>query len=132
MKIDCTAELARFFLTFFQIFITDNDNFYIEFNNVWNNEIKPFIIKKFQIQKSGFFNLNSDILFFVQLIDDTLKGKKIIKNIENKITKIKKKFTELDNGEIELKRTNSMIVLRPHSQTIDSKKTRDSFISKKR
>ena len=125
MKIDCTAELARFFLTFFQIFITDNDNFYIEFNNVWNNEIKPFIIKKFQIQKSGFFNLNSDILFFVQLIDDTLKGKKIIKNIENKITKLKKKFTELDNREIELKRTNSMVALRPHSQTIDSKKTRD-------
>ena len=130
MKIDCTAELARFFLTFFQIFITDNDNFYIEFNNVWNNEIKPFIIKKFQIQKSGFFNLNSDILFFVQLIDETLKGKKIIKKIENKITKLKKKFTELDNGEIELKRTNSMIVLRPHSQTIDSKKTRDSSVKK--
>ena len=83
-KIECTADLARFFLTFFQIYVNDNDNFYEELINTWNNEIKPFINDKFPIQKSGFVSIYSDISFVEDLIDETLKGKKITKKIIKK------------------------------------------------
>jgi hypothetical protein len=82
------------------------------------------------MQKSGFINLYSDISFFIQLIDETLKGKKIIKREENNINKMKKIFSEIIKEEIEPKRTNSMTALRPHSQTIDSKATRDSSLKR--
>ena len=123
--------MARFFLTFFQTFITDNNNFYKEFITVWNKEIKPLINEKFPIQSSGHFNLNSDISFLVQLIDETLKEKTIIKKGEDKIEKMKIFFTESNKEELGQRRTNSMIGLRPHSQTIDSKTTRDSSIKRK-
>ena len=82
------------------------------------------------MQKSGYINLYSDISFFIQLIDETLKGKKIIKREENNINKMKKIFSEIIKEEIEPKRTNSMTALRPHSQTIDSKATRDSSLKR--
>ena len=92
--------------------------------DVWSNEIKPFINDKFQ---SKF----ADIDYFVKLIDETLKNKKIIKRKDRKFTKMKKLFSEVNKEEVELKRTNSMTFIRPHSQTIDSKKTRDSSIKRK-
>ena len=96
----------------------------------WNNEIKPFIMKKFPLhQNSELFNLNSDIHFFIQLIDMTLKTKKFTKK---KISKMKLLY-DVINEEIEKpKRKNSMTPLRPHSQTIDSKTTRDSSIKHSR
>ena len=123
-KTECSADLARFFLTFFQIYISDNDNFYIEFINIWNEGFKPFLNKNFPVQSSGHFCLYSDIHFFIGLIDDTLKTKKIIKL--DKMKKIKNIFI---NEEIDVpKRTCSMTYLRPHSQTLDSKTTRNSSI----
>ena len=92
--------------------------------DVWSNEIKPFINDKFQ-------NKFADIDYFVKLIDETLKDKKIIKRKDRKFTKMKKLFSEVNKEEVELKRTNSMTFIRPHSQTIDSKKTRDSSIKRK-
>ena len=92
--------------------------------DVWSNEIKPFINDKFQ-------NKFADIDYFVKLIDETLKDKKIIKRNDRKFTKMKKLFSEVNKEEVELKRTNSMTFIRPHSQTIDSKKTRDSSIKRK-
>ena len=74
------------------------------------------------MQKSGYINLYSDISFFIQLIDETLKGKKFIKRNDNKINKMKKIFTEMIKDEPEIKRTNSMVSLRPHSQTIKKRK----------
>jgi hypothetical protein len=82
------------------------------------------------MQKSGYINLYSDISFFIQLIDETLKGKKFIKRDDNKINNLKKIFTEMIKDEPEIKRTNSMVSLRPHSQTIDSKATRDSSLKR--
>ena len=72
------------------------------------------------------FNLNSDIHFFVELVDMTLKEKKIIKKKE--ISKIKILYDVIKEETEKPKRTNSMTLLRPHSQTIDSKTTRDSSI----
>ena len=92
--------------------------------DVWSNEIKPFINDKFQ-------NKFADIDYFVKLINETLKNKKIIKRKDRKFTKMKKLFSEVNKEEVELKRTNSMTFIRPHSQTIDSKKTRDSSIKRK-
>ena len=43
---------------------------------------------------------------------------------------MKKIFSEIIKEEIEPKRTNSMTALRPHSQTIDSKATRDSSLKR--
>ena len=123
-KTECSADLARFFLTFFQIYISDNDNFYIELINIWNEGFKPFLNKNFPVQSSGHFCLYSDIHFFIGLIDDTLKTKKIIK-----LDKMKKLKNIFINEEIEVpKRTCSMTYLRPHSQTLDSKTTRNSSI----
>ena len=56
--------------------------------------------------------------------------KKIIKREEKKINKMIKIFNEMIREEIETKRTNSMVSLRPHSQTIDSKATRDSSLKR--
>ena len=92
--------------------------------DVWNNEIKPFMNNKFQSQFM-------DIFFLVNLIDGTLKGKKTIKRKDSKITKMKISFSEINKEEIEQKRTNSMTSIRPHSQTIDSKKTRESSMGRK-
>ena len=123
-KTECSADLARFFLTFFQIYISDNDNFYIEFINIWNEGFKPFLNKNFPVQSSGHFCLYSDIHFFIGLIDDTLKTKKIIK-----LDKMKKLKNIFINEEIEVqKRTCSMTYLRPHSQTLDSKTLKKIFI----
>ena len=130
LKTECTADLVRFFLTFLQTYINDNDNFYTEFINVWNSEIKPFIMEKFPIQKTGYICLYSDISFFIQLIDGTLKKKKIIKREDKKYSKMKAFFAEINKEEIEIKRTNSMVSLRPHSQTIDSKATRNSSLKR--
>ena len=72
------------------------------------------------------FNLNSDIHFFIQLVDLALKRKKIIKKKE--ISKLKIIYEAIIEETEKSKRTNSMESLRPHSQTIDSKTTRDSSI----
>ena len=126
---ECTQDLARFYLILLQIYITDNDNFYKELIDTWNNEIKPFIIKTFPLQKdSGQFNLNSDIHFFIELVDMALKGKKIIK--KKIVSKMRKLIDIFQENNEKPKRTNSMTPLRPHSQTIDSKATRASSIKK--
>ena len=80
------------------------------------------------MQTSGLFSLYSDIHFFFQAIDSTLKTKKIVKK-EDVLNK--KIFMEFIKEEIEIpKRANSMIPFRPHSQTVDSKATRDSSIKR--
>ena len=61
--------------------------------DVWSNEIKPFINDKFQ---SKF----ADIDYFVKLIDETLKNKKIIKRKDRKFTKMKKLFSTVKKQEI--------------------------------
>ena len=109
----------------------ENNNFYIDFLNTWNNDIKPFINKKFPVQMIGNFNQYSDISFLVQLVDETLKSKKIIKKKDNTLFKMRVLFFESKKEDNEQhKRTNSMIFLRPHSQTIDSKTTRTSSIQR--
>ena len=126
IKTECSADLARFLLSFIQTYITDNDNFNIDFVDVWNKEIKIFIKEKFPMNKNGQFIENSDIIFLIQLIDDTFKVKKLKKISKDKLCIIKS-FQE----DIEIKkRTNSMTSLRPHSQTIDSKDTRDSSLKR--
>ena len=35
----------------------------------WDNEIKPFVSEKFPVTKDGLFNVNSDIVFLVDMID---------------------------------------------------------------
>ena len=126
IKTECSADLARFLLSFIQTYITDNDNFNIDFVDVWNKEIKIFIKEKFPMNKNGQFIENSDIIFLIQLIDDTFKVKKL-KIISKAKLCIIKSFQE----DIEIKkRTNSMTSLRPHSQTIDSKDTRDSSLKR--
>ena len=126
IKTECSADLARFLLSFIQTYITDNDNFNIDFVDVWNKEIKIFIKEKFPMNKNGQFIENSDIIFLMQLIDDTFKVKKLKKISKDKLCIIKS-FQE----DIEIKkRTNSMTSLRPHSQTIDSKDTRDSSLKR--
>ena len=126
IKTECSADLARFLLSFIQTYITDNDNFNIDFVDVWNKEIKIFIKDKFPMNKNGQFIENSDIIFLIQLIDDTFKVKKLKKISKDKLCIIKS-FQE----DIEIKkRTNSMTSLRPHSQTIDSKDTRDSSLKR--
>lgn len=126
IKTECSADLARFLLSFIQTYITDNDNFNIDFVDVWNKEIKIFIKEKFPMNKNGQFIENSDIIFLIQLIDDTFKVKKLKKISKTKLCIIKS-FQE----DIEIKkRTNSMTSLRPHSQTIDSKDTRDSSLKR--
>ena len=126
IKTECSADLARFLLSFIQTYITDNDNFNIDFVDVWNKEIKIFIKEKFPMNKNGQFIENSDIIFLIQLIDDTFKVKKL-KKISKAELCIIKSFQE----DIEIKkRTNSMTSLRPHSQTIDSKDTRDSSLKR--
>ena len=126
IKTECSADLARFLLSFIQTYITDNDNFNIDVVDVWNKEIKIFIKEKFPMNKNGQFIENSDIIFLIQLIDDTFKVKKLKKISKDKLCIIKS-FQE----DIEIKkRTNSMTSLRPHSQTIDSKDTRDSSLKR--
>ena len=129
IKINCTADSARFLLSFIQYYITDNDNFNIDFINVWNKEIKLFIKEKFPESKNGQFVQNIDIVFLIKLIDETLKTKKIKK--KEKLSKMKLCIIESITEDIEIKkRTNSMTLLRPHSQTIDSKATRDSSLKR--
>ena len=126
IKTECSADLARFLLSFIQTYITDNDNFNIDFVDVWNKEIKIFIKEKFPMNKNGQFIENSDIIFLIQLIDDTFKVKKL-----KKISKAKLCIIKSFQEDIEIKkRTNSMTSLRPHSQTIDSKDTRDSSLKR--
>ena len=126
IKTECSADLARFLLSFIQTYITDNDNFNIDFVDVWNKEIKIFIKEKFPMNKNGQFIENSDIIFLMQLIDDTFKVKKL-----KKISKAKLCIIKSFQEDIEIKkRTNSMTSLRPHSQTIDSKDTRDSSLKR--
>ena len=69
IKTECSADLARFLLSFIQTYITDNDNFNIDFVDVWNKEIKIFIKEKFPMNKNGQFIENSDIIFLIQLIE---------------------------------------------------------------
>ena len=60
----------------------------------WDNEIKPFIFKKYSFEQSGIFNINADIKYIIKEIDTLIKKSRYItmnKNIlekRNKITKI--------------------------------------------
>ena len=47
----------------------------------WDNEIKPFVSEKFPVTKDGLFNVNSDIVFLVDMID-SFKEKYLKKKLE--------------------------------------------------
>ena len=51
------------------MYIENNKNFDISLINVWDNEIKPYLIKQYPIAKGDLFTLNSDIQFIIKLID---------------------------------------------------------------
>ena len=70
-----------------QIYIDNNNVFDYELINVWKEEIKPFILRKYPMVKEGLFNVNSDLNFLIQNID-SLKVK-----YEEKMEKIETKMT---------------------------------------
>ena len=71
----------------------------------WDNEIKPFLLKKYSFEQSGIFNVNADIKYLINEIDNLIKKSRYLtmsKNIlekKNKITKIpsNEDLKELDN-----------------------------------
>ena len=91
------TEEIRFILRFY-IFLLQS---YIEYIKIpdkilidsWDNEIKPFVLKKYTFQQSGIFNQNADIKFFINEIDKIISKSKYIimnKNILEKKEKLNK------------------------------------------
>ena len=39
----------------------------------WENNIKPFLLKRYPFQQDGIFNINADIKFLIQEIDNIIK-----------------------------------------------------------
>ena len=69
-----------------------------ELINSWDNNIKPFITKKYSFEQSGIFNVNADIKYFMKEIDNAIKKSKII-TINNNLSEKKeiKKIQSNDN-----------------------------------
>ena len=44
-----------------------------DLNNSWDNDIKPFLIKKYSFEQSGIFNVNADIQYLIKEIDSLFK-----------------------------------------------------------
>jgi len=63
---DCTV---RFFLIVIQSYIENIKKFDKNLLNVWQNEIKPFILDKYPLKKEDLFVINSDFNFFIEMID---------------------------------------------------------------
>ena len=100
----------RFYIFLFQSYLD-----YIKIPNkdlieAWDNNIKPFFLKKYSFGQTGIFNVNADIKFLINEIDNIIKKSKYLimnKNIFEKKDKINKipsndnlKNLDLDNNPI--------------------------------
>jgi len=100
----------RFYIFLFQSYLD-----YIKIPNkdlieAWDNNIKPFFLKKYSFEQTGIFNVNADIKFLINEIDNIIKKSKYLimnKNIFEKKDKINKipsndnlKNLDLDNNPI--------------------------------
>ena len=66
--------------------------------NFWESNIKPFILKKYPFQQDGIFNINADIKYLIQTIDNSVKKE----NQRNDIQKYydnEKNHIEEENGQ---------------------------------
>ena len=100
----------RFFLSLLKIYIDANNKFDKSLLKSWSNEIKPYVDQKYPVSKQGLFNTNSDLHYFIQIINDSAEKYKlinieeekknnstnIIKNNKNGDTQIKTPETETD------------------------------------
>ena len=145
--------MIRFYLSLLKSYIEESKKFSEVLINVWINEIKPYILKSYPISLRGSFNANSDLQFLSAIIDNLretyspTEKKGEIKNKKNndkkeeeeikdinilrkknlpKITKFLEEFIE--KNDLDIKRSNSMINLRHHSQTIGSATTCEDSI----
>ena len=70
----------RFYVSILQSYLQ-----YLKISNAelikeWENNIKPFLLKKYPFQQSGIFNVNADIKFLIQEIDNLNKNGKNNRN----------------------------------------------------
>ena len=68
----------------------------------WENEIKPFLLKKYSFEQSGIFNVNADIKYLINEIDKFIKNSKIItiNKVNSSLSNTSLKF-EQENDEFE-------------------------------
>ena len=50
--------------------------------NFWESNIKPFILKKYPFQQDGIFNINADIKYLIQIIDNSVKKENNVNDIQ--------------------------------------------------
>ena len=102
----------RFYIFLFQSYLDYIKTPNKDLIDAWDNNIKPFFLKKYSFEQTGIFNVNADIKFLINEIDNIIKKSKYIamnKNIFEKKDKINKipsndnlKNLDLDNNPIKL------------------------------
>ena len=93
----------RFYVSILQSYLQYLKTPNTELINEWENNFKPFLLKIYPFQQNGIFNINADIKFLIQEIDDLIKkGKSNKYNVANK-NFIYKKKTNINENRINIK-----------------------------
>ena len=109
----------------------------------WNKQLKPFLKKNYPTIKNDIFITNADLEYIISEIDKINNynnpEKKIIDEIKLKFNEKNSLINENKNSNINMKKTKNENInsnsnnndLRPHSETLASTSTADSFLNEK-
>ena len=131
----------KFYVTLFSNYIQYLKTPDTKILSFWNKQLKPFIKNNYPIIKNGIFVMNADFDFLIKEIDkyNISKEKSIVDEIKKKINENNKKDninsnkntntnTNTNKPIINNDNLNSKNDLRPHSETIASASTCDSYL----
>ena len=100
----------RFYVSILQSYLQ-----YLKISNAelikeWENNIKPFLLKKYPFQQSGIFNVNADIKFLIQEIDNLNKNGKNNRNkFSNQLNNNAYKRKTINDNKINIKQNYNKI-----------------------
>ena len=112
----------RLYVSFFLLYIEGNKFNDILFNS-WSYEIKPYLIKKYPLNKENLFQQNSDLEFLIKSLENEIKKYKKEVKEKSKITLLSKEFDTNQKNNLGIKRINSMINLTNNFKEINYENT---------
>ena len=96
-----------------------------ELINAWKNEIKPFLFEKYPFEKDGIFNVNADIHYLINYIDDLIKKAQLI-IINKELSKNKDNMIKVPSND-SIKRRDSMKNFDIKFDDLKSEEEQDEF-----